>query len=226
MSAYEYSGHGGHGKRTIIWEKWVDPMGTRQDDDLDEFVREEHMSDYEKSETEERKASVYRVRPAALTNFGVIPINTHNDPAKAFDYWVGHTDFYIGEKTAEIIDGTPGVEIFDLFSGYRFRISVGKAFNFRDVRVALETRLHTLNPPKLKPEETQLPLDLKLKEKILTKIGEIKELSSYWIIYVLPNSELEVSLPKDPESFKHRKQILLDTRELAGGFVLASDEYS
>lgn len=213
-------------KRTIIWEKWVDPMGVRGDDDLDEFVKEEHLSDYEKAESENRKTSVYKARPAALTSFGIIPINTHNDPAKAFDFWVGHTNFYIGKKTASIIDETPGVEIFDLFSGYRFRISVGKAFNFHDVRVDLETRLQTLNPPKAKLEDIQLPLEPKLKETILSKITELKKLGDYWVVYVLPNSELEISLPKDSETFKHRKQILLETRELAGGFVLASDEYS
>lgn len=214
--------------RKIIWEHWVDPMGTRQDDELDEFVREEHLSDYERNErlgSYNKDMDTYKARPAALTNFGIIPINTHNDPAKAFDFWVGHTNFYIGEKTAVIIDETPGVEIFDLFSGYRFRISVGKAFNFSDVRVALETRLQTLNPPKPKVEEIQLPVDSKLREKIFSKINEIKKTSDYWVVYVLPNSEIEVSLPKDSETFKYRKQILVETRELAGGFILASDEY-
>lgn len=214
-------------KRVIIWEKWVDPMGVSQDDDAEEFVREEDLSEYEKTESVARNESgtIYKARPAALTNFGIIPINPHNDPAKTFDFWVGHTNFYIGEKTAVIIDETPGVEVFDLFSGYRFRISVGKAFNFRDVRVALETRLETLNPPKPKLEQISLPIDKELKELIFSKINEIKKISDYWLIYVLPNSEIEVSIPKDPDTFKHRKKILIDTKALAGGLVLASDDY-
>lgn len=211
--------------RKIIWEKWADPMGLREEEGYDEFIDEASLSEYERTESDDKKTSVYKARPAALTTFGLIPINTHNDPAKAFEFWVGHTDFYIGEKTATIIDETPGVEIFDLFSGYRFRISIGKAFNFRDVRVALETRLQVLNPPKVKLKDAQLPIDPSLKEKIFAKVDEIKKVSDYWVVYVLPNSELEVSLPKDSETFKRRKKILSDTRELAGGFILASDEY-
>lgn len=212
-------------KREIIWQKWINPMDVVEDEDFPEFVNEKDADEFEKIYNDKTEdVTIYKAKPAAITPFGLIPINPHNDPAKNFDYWIGHTNFYIGTKTATIIEGTPGVEIFDIFGPYRFRISVGKAFKFSDVRVALETRLQTLNPPKINVKDAVLPIDVTLKEKIFTKIDEIKK-NDYWVVYVLPNGEIEISLPKDSETFKHRKQILLNTRELAGGLLLSSDEY-
>jgi hypothetical protein len=212
--------------KKIIWEKWVDPMGVGDDD---EFLPEkDYLNDFEKGEQidrEGREGVVYKARPAAITSFGFIPINSYNDPAKAFDFWIGHTNFYIGNKTKDIIDNTPGVEIFDIFGPYRFRIAVGKAFKFKDVRVAIEARLMALNIKQKAITESTINLDPNLRTKVIGKISELKEDNSYWIVYVLPNSEMEISLPKDLETFQKRKNILDETRQLAGGILISSEDF-
>jgi hypothetical protein len=41
---------------------------------------------------------------------------------------MGHTNFDITRRVAETIEITEGVETLDIYTRYRFRISVGKAF--------------------------------------------------------------------------------------------------
>jgi hypothetical protein len=42
---------------------------------------------------------------------------------------MGHTNFDISKKIAQIIERTDGVETLDIFTRYRFRVSIGKAFD-------------------------------------------------------------------------------------------------
>jgi hypothetical protein len=59
---------------------------------------------------------------------GIIPINENTASGKIFNFWLGHTNFDITKKIFDIIEKTEGVETLDIFTRYRFRISVGKAF--------------------------------------------------------------------------------------------------
>jgi hypothetical protein len=42
---------------------------------------------------------------------------------------MGHTNFDISKKIAQMIERTDGVETLDIFTRYRFRVSIGKAFD-------------------------------------------------------------------------------------------------
>lgn len=124
----------------IIWQKWVDPFG--RDDDIeeefanynDDSANEELEEDPEEPENKDKikqfladKSIKYGVKVIA-TPMGVIPVNDNTASGKIFNFWMGHTNFDITKKIAETIEKTDGVESLDVYTRYRFRISVGKAF--------------------------------------------------------------------------------------------------
>jgi len=123
----------------IIWQKWVDPFGRD-----DEENKNEEFSNYtqdvntlEDDDADDQKEKVnefiadkkirYGVKVIA-TPMGIIPVNDNTSSGKIFNFWMGHTNFDITKKVAETIEITEGVESLDIYTRYRFRISIGKAF--------------------------------------------------------------------------------------------------
>jgi hypothetical protein len=119
----------------IIWQKWLDPFGS-DDPDVDEF--DPYTGNYTDSdaETDEEedghdeitKKKIKAVR-AIATPMGIIPMNENTASGKLFNFWMGHTNFDISKKIAQTIERIHGVETLDIFTRYRFRISIGKAFD-------------------------------------------------------------------------------------------------
>lgn len=114
-------------KPTIIWEKWTDPFG-QQSEDLDWPGYDDNIDSYE-----EPKVNKLEKINAIVTNMGIIPYNEHTDCSKIFNFWIGHTNFDITKEVSDIIEVAEGVETLDIFTRYRFRISIGKSFNDREV---------------------------------------------------------------------------------------------
>jgi hypothetical protein len=119
----------------IIWQKWMDPFGSDDEEVLDqlepEFYDEENNAIKTEGTIEEgedkntKKSSSIRVM---ATPMGIIPITENTSSSKIFNFWMGHTNFSITHRVAEIIEETEGVETLDVFTRYRFRIAIGKAF--------------------------------------------------------------------------------------------------
>lgn len=115
----------------IIWEKWKDPLGydDQEDNVLDsekEVSYDDNGEPYEivkQSKTKKIKCQIIS------TPFGIIPINENTASSEIFNFWTGHANFSITQDIASIIEDTDGVETLNVFTKYRFRISVGKAFN-------------------------------------------------------------------------------------------------
>lgn len=117
---------------TIIWEKWKDPLGfdDQENDDLDSVQESDYDDIYEdKPVIKNKKIKCQLIH----TPFGVIPINENTASSEIFNFWTGHTNFAITKNIADIIEATDGVETLNVFTKYRFRISVGKAFNDSNV---------------------------------------------------------------------------------------------
>lgn len=123
----------------IIWQKWIDPFG-RDDDENKQEEFSNYTTDHNElddPETYEDKEKVnefvadkkirYGVKVIA-TPMGIIPVNDNTSSGKLFNFWMGHTNFDISKKVAETIEITEGVESLDVYTRYRFRISIGKAF--------------------------------------------------------------------------------------------------
>lgn len=115
----------------IKWEKWIDPFSGEDetsinnvfdDDDDDNNDDDKSINSQLPSITKQKQIRVI------ATPMGIVPINEHTASGKIFNFWVGHTNFNITKFIAQIIEETDGVESLDIFTRYRFRISIGKAF--------------------------------------------------------------------------------------------------
>jgi hypothetical protein len=129
-------------KPVIIWEKWVDPFGfdDQQEDDLD--------SEYTDSYDDEEELLQESLKPKKIkcqiinTPFGLVPINENTASTKIFNFWSGHTNFSITVAIANIIENTDGVETLNVFTRYRFRIGIGKAFKDSFVMRAINNNVY------------------------------------------------------------------------------------
>lgn len=129
-------------ENTIIWQKWLDPFGedevdsieellNQNDDDndiSDNFIDEENEQYKTINKNQIIKSSNKQIKVIA-TPMGIVPVNENTCSGKIFNFWVGHTNFDITKNIASIIESTDGVETLDIFTRYRFRVSIGKAFN-------------------------------------------------------------------------------------------------
>lgn len=128
----------------IIWQKWVDPFGEDIDntpiasDGLGDFLQEEesNIDNFTQEDLEEdikhiaRKHSSIKV---IATPMGIIPMNENTASGKIFNFWLGHTNFSLTKNLVDKIEYTDGVETLDIFTRYRFRVAIGKAFIDSDV---------------------------------------------------------------------------------------------
>lgn len=134
----------------IVWQKWSDPFGEDdnilEDDSTDDndnndnkFLTEEHNHDTEQLPDKHKKILGIK---AIATPMGIIPMTENTASGKIFNFWLGHTNFDITKKIASIIEKTQGVETLDIFTRYRFRISVGKAFKDSDVMRDINKKIY------------------------------------------------------------------------------------
>lgn len=140
-------------KNIIMWQKWVDPFGQEEDEtEFDPYVgkyfeAEEYFEEQDEEPTESTaskdmmKMNKKAVRVIA-TPMGIIPVNDNTMSGKLFNFWMGHTNFNITPSVAQTIERTNGVETLDIFTRYRFRISVGKAFDDSEVMRNINTMVY------------------------------------------------------------------------------------
>lgn len=126
----------------IVWEKWVDPFG--------QALEEAKWTDYENEidtlddieYIEEDEGVGLRPIKAIATPMGIIPYNELTAPCHLFNFWVGHTNFDITKSISSIIEETPGIEILDIFTRYRFRIGIGKCFADNETMKKVNDRIY------------------------------------------------------------------------------------
>lgn len=173
--------------RQIGWEKWHDPFGHDAEDtewpgafgnfstdkiiksaantlghlelDEDEFHEEFDEMDIDEAIQEHHRQNLQPKKiNMVMTPMGLIPMTEHTRAGKLFNFWTAHTNFSITEEIKDIIDNTDGVETLDIFTRYRWRISIGKAFNSWEVKEALMKALHA-KPLKKKKKKAQVDDD-------------------------------------------------------------------
>lgn len=121
---------------TIIWQKWFDPFGFDSDIEQDNIDYDNYQDDnddelinHTKNILDKEHDNSNKKIKMIATPMGLIPIDDHTSASKIFNFWLGHTNFDITPYIAAIIEQTDGVETLDVFTRYRFRIGVGKAFD-------------------------------------------------------------------------------------------------
>lgn len=125
---------------TIAWVKWHNPFSGRNLDDVTLDEKEDDVP-YKDSYDTANHSEPGVNGPAIMTPMGIVPITEYTDIEKIFKFWNGHTNFDIDENVFAIIEETPGVESFDVFTRYRFRIGIGQLFKDRDVMNAINNNV-------------------------------------------------------------------------------------
>ena len=148
--------------RKIIWEKWRDPYGEdadeaewpgahgnfttdkiiksatvgRYEDDDDDDDESFEPQDIDEAMMEHQRQQLQNMKktPMIATPMGLIPMTEHARAGRLFNFWTAHTNFPITKEIKDIIDDTDGVETLDIFTRYRWRISIGKAFSSPEVK--------------------------------------------------------------------------------------------
>ena len=134
----------------IIWQKWFDPFG-EDDSESKSSVDLPHDNDYEEEEDDDDEEDnfdnanhLYSKKPlrAIATPMGLIPYTENTASSKIFNFWVGHSNFDLSAGVVNIIEDTEGTETLDVFSRYRFRIAIGKAFDDAKVMKNINDRVY------------------------------------------------------------------------------------
>lgn len=123
-------------KPQIIWEKWIDPLGL--DEESEATNDDEYEEEYPKYQPVKPEQKIKMI----ITPFGMIPYNEQTASGKIFNFWNGHTNFGITKVVANAIESTEGIETLDIFTKYRFRVSVGKAFNDSEIMRDVNTNVY------------------------------------------------------------------------------------
>ncbi len=148
-------------EKFIIWQKYVVPFSSENEVEFPGFdgykpqEEEDEQIPYEDTdirivdmdEMMEESFNKRQAKRMLFTPFGVIPLTDFNNLSKIFDFWVGHTNFNITQKVIHIISRIDGVESLDPMTRYRFRISVGKAYNSAEVKAEIQDKLDCIVKP-------------------------------------------------------------------------------
>jgi hypothetical protein len=169
----------------IYWERWVDPYGENSEefawpiDEEEDFLSQNDPKDWDDEEDDLR----FSLEPQMVTNskplkvvstpLGIIPILEHSVPSRVFKFWIGHCNFPITTPIHMLIDNNvAGVETFDVFTKYRFRIGVGKAFRHAEVRKQVEEKIFAyLN--QIEQQKTVQPLRI-----VMPNVQQIKNIAN------------------------------------------------
>lgn len=143
-------------KHLIIWQKWADPFG--DDDAIDLLsdsvsdIEDDEYNNFEDMDIDKKKSkesnldmefSSYRKNIRVMaTPMGIIPLTENTASSKIFNFWVGHTNFSITRSIALMIEEISGVEALDVFTRYRFRIAIGKAFKDSTVMQKINDKIY------------------------------------------------------------------------------------
>ena len=126
------------------------------------------------------------------------------------------------ENNRKDIESVDGVEALEVMSRYTFFLGVGKMFNFRDVRLGIESLI-------LDPEYIDDELHILENDEIIRSIEIIKEqLSSekHWAIFVSNEGDINYAKTdnKNDEQFLKSLVFFEETKRLIGGFILKSSD--
>jgi hypothetical protein len=132
---------------TIVWEKWRDPFGSDEDGQDHPSITEqpddeEIYNPYEEDDSTISTNSKEVKCKILITPMGAIPYNEFTASGKIFNFWTGHSNFTITNNIVDIIEDTEGVETLDVFTRYRFRIAIGKAFSDSEVMRKINSNIY------------------------------------------------------------------------------------
>lgn len=132
----------------IIWKKWCDPLAAlvygNEDEDPDALSANDDFYEDDEVNWQPQKTNNVKVGPCIVGPSGIVPMSESNIPSKLYNFWMGHANFDLGNGLADKIANVDGVETFDCFTRYRFRIAVGHAFSSDEVKEMIDAAIQVV----------------------------------------------------------------------------------
>lgn len=175
-------------KRKIRWEKFRNPL-------------------LPVGETEENGRVALRATP-----FGVEGLQFNQEFRPEHTY-ILHTNFDIDESVKITIENIEGVEILEIYSPYRARITIGKAFSAKSIRRLINDRLCS--------EAKKYNFDDDTNMKIYTERIKMKNQEHPWSMFILPNGNFESRIFVDQYQMEDTITKWEDIRQIIGGVIIA-----
>lgn len=133
----------------IVFSKYEDPLSSlpnchgEPDENVsyEESLNKRTMINDEPYDDGDIFDQMIPLKQVLVTPFGAVPANFMRSVSEDFNFWVGNTNFNIDNNIVDILEGTDGVESLDVFTRYRFRISVGVLFKPADVFASIQTKV-------------------------------------------------------------------------------------
>lgn len=177
-------------KRIIKWEKFHNPLLNINDNG-----------------EEDNSKIVVRATPFGPEGWKLNP----DFPSEKV--YIGHTNFDLDEDIKNILDNIDGVEILEIYSPYRMRITIGKAFNAKKIRRIISETLCNTNAKMNFDEQTNV--DLYRETLKLNRDGKP------WAIYVLPNGKYENIIGENEQDLENKISHYENIRNSIGGTIIS-----
>lgn len=203
--------------KKIAWENWKEKVDYSPPENKLEESTEEDEDAIEKS-----LLSAMEIPRLVQTPLGIFHYEDKLKPSEKFDCWIGYTNFDITQNVSDLIECVDGVEALEVMSRYTFFLGVGKMFNFRDVRLGIESLI-------LEPEYPEGTLTILDSDEIIRSVELIKEqLSSekHWAIFVSNEGDIDYAKTDNKNDEQFLKSLLFfeETKQSIGGFILKSSD--
>lgn len=204
--------------KNIVWEHWnskesEDPISKMLDQEEDDEYEEDS---YEDVEPQNNLVPFIDSRPmSVITPFGSYPVESKLKPSDRWDCWIGNTNFTITEEIALKIEAIEGISSLRIMDRYAFCVGIGKLFDIRDVRIAIEDILYE-DENLLEREDVKRAID---DAKI--KIGDKK----FWSIYIDNTGDISWIGEDDvTEEYLAALDFFEQMKNKNGGLILNSGE--
>ena len=155
----------------------------------------------------------------AQTPMGLFRVDDELSPINMYEFWMGHTNFPITKSIAYKLSTVLGVEVLCVLSPYRFVLSVGKMFNFPDVRIKIESEIcgKHVEMSSLSSIENE-----EVKERVKSEIEKCKQHET-WCLYLFPNGKIATAHSDNFEDIADKLSLFEEARETSGGILITSD---
>ena len=167
--------------RKIAWEKW--------DDDLleEEMTEKIRVEDEDEELTDDALELMSKIPKLVSTPLGVFQLHDKMNPMRQYECWMGHTNFDITHQIQKQVEKIDGIELLSVISRYRFFLGVAKMFDFRNVRIDIESLLNCNQPDSSSSSEDD---DFTVEETVQI-IKEIISNDKHWAIFIDPEGRVD-----------------------------------
>jgi len=205
-------------KRKIAWEKW-------DDDILNEEIADNlHVNEDDEELADDALELMSKIPKLVSTPLGIFQLYDKMSPIRQFECWMGYTNFDITRHIEKQVEKIKGVELLFVISRYRFFVGVAKMFNFRNVRIDIESLLNC-NEKGLEVDSTSAD-DMEITtEETIALIKDIISADKHWAIFISPDGQIDyASTNQDHDiSFLETLRLYKKIRSRKGGTILHPD---